>query len=246
METEKVKTVVETAEMRFQDAVPLRKLRGLDIGIAGLGAVGRQVAILLAAMGHKKVFGADPDLIELKNVGSQGWAEKDIGEYKAHILHRTLNTRRSGFTGEVARFEEVEWLPSLDVVFCCVDKMAARGAIWEKIIEIEKKKGRSKGKRGLWMDVRMAVRVMRLFTVPLDDRVEAKAARKHYNNTLYTDEEAFQGSCTDRMTMYGAYVAAGLMVSQLVNWLNGIPLVTSLLFETQRMLMVNMENEVFK
>ena len=58
--------------------------------------------------------------------------------------------------------------------------------------------------------------MIRIMTIDLSDG----AMKRYYMSTLYSDESAFQGSCTDRMTYYGAGIAAGLMVSQLVNWLN--------------------------
>jgi hypothetical protein len=42
------------------------------------------------------------------------------------------------------------------------------------------------------------------------------------------------------MTVFGAYIAAGLMVSQLANWLNGLPLKRDFLLETQGMTMVEL------
>jgi len=231
----------ETADLRFKDSLPLQKYRGLTIGIAGLGAVGRQVAILLAAMGHKKLYGADPDKVELKNVGTQGWDRGDIRHHKAHILEHQLTTQDTTFSGFFWEFEKVlpKYLLATDVFFCCVDKMQAREAIWQKVTMEAKTKTAfpttplypKENLQGLWIDARMTTRVMRIITIPLADG----AARDYYRQTLFSDTEAFDGSCTDRMTMYGACIAAGLMVSQLANWLNEIPLVRDFIFETQRM-----------
>lgn len=237
----KQKEPVETADLRFKESLPLQKYRKLTIGIAGLGAIGRQVAILLAAMGHKKLYGADPDKIELKNVGTQGWRQGDIGHYKSHILERDLGARISSFTGTNDKFEDLlkqfqVRSMNMDVFFCCVDTMQARHAIWEAVTtrivgDGPKWEEPRKNLQGLWIDARMTTRVIRIITVPLADN----GAKKYYAKTLYTDAEAFDGSCTDRMTMYGANIAAGLMVSQLANWLNEVPLVTDFVFETQRM-----------
>ena len=230
------KEVVETADMRFKDSLPLKKFRKLKIGIAGLGAVGRQVAILLSAMGHKKMWGADPDRVELKNVGTQGWKHDEIGEYKVSAVLKYLNARDSRFEGCVGKYEEVWDRQDTDVVFCCVDTMQARDVIWAKVTQptyVKKGKGKKvlQPLQGLWVDNRMTSGVVRMLTVPLGE----KSARMYYYNSLYSDVDAFEGACTDRMTMYGACVAAGLMVSQLANWLNGVPLLRDFLLETQRM-----------
>lgn len=240
----KKKQVVETADMRFQGTLPLQKYRKLTIGIAGLGAVGRQVAILLAAMGHKKLYGADPDKVELKNVGTQGWDAYEIGRYKSDVITVNLNTRHSSFTGYPYKFEEKgaieNYRGKTDVFFCCVDTMQARHAIWDVVtsptyktqqISMHKGKKIPRTLQGLWIDSRMTTRIARVITVPLGN----KKARAYYEKSLYTDEEAFQGVCTDRMTMYGACISAGLMVSQLANWLNEMPLIRDFLLETQTM-----------
>ena len=217
-------------DLRFRDTVPLKKFRGKTIAVAGLGATGKQVVQTLAVMGHKKMWGADPDKIERKNIGTQGWHERGIGEYKAHALRDSLTNRRSTFYGRVNKFEncfDSTKLPPLivrealamqammsgtDVYFCCVDTMRARADIWRTL----EGQGLLQGPK-LWIDSRIASRVIRIITIDLNDG----AMKEYYQNeTLYSDTEAFQGACTDRMTYYGASIAAGLMVCQLVNWLN--------------------------
>jgi hypothetical protein len=217
-EGKKAKRTEESAELRFKDTVPLQKFRRRTIGIAGLGATGKQVATILSVMGHKSVWGADPDKVELKNIGTQGWGPEDVGEYKAVVLQNSLRSRRSLFLGALSRFELMFSPPELtkgyqktNVFFCCVDTMQARTAIWTEL----GRKGLLQGQK-IWIESRIASRVIRIITIPLNDG----AMKEYYESTLYGDSEAFQGSCTDRMTYYGAGIAAGLMVSQLVNWLN--------------------------
>lgn len=215
----------ETAEIRYKDAVPLDEFRAKTIGIAGLGATGKQVATILSVMGHKGVWGADPDKVEMKNLGTQGWSEQDIGEHKAAALMDSCSNRRSTFYGRVNKFEDCFSLPQAivredlamqammsgtDVFFCCVDTMQARTAIWQEL----KRKRLLQGPK-LWVESRIVSRVIRIMTIDLG----AMKEKEYYESTLYSDTEAFQGSCTDRMTYYGAGIAAGLMVSQLVNWL---------------------------
>ena len=217
------KAPADSPDLRFKDTVPLRKFRSKVIGIAGLGAVGRHVAILLGVMGHKHLYGADPDKIELKNVGTQGWNSKDVGRDKAQLLADTVTGKRSAMVGATSKFEEqVEWINTMDVFFCCVDTMRARQDIWRRVL------GSRTNLQGLWLDSRMASRVIRIVAVDLSSQPD----RAHYENSLYSDSEAFEGSCTDRMTVYGAYVAAGLMVSQMVNWLNGMLINKDFVLET--------------
>lgn len=211
----------DSPDMRFKDTLPLKKFRSKTIGIAGLGAVGRHVAILLGVMGHKKMYGADPDMVEKKNIGTQGWAPADVGSPKAQVLERTVNSSRSHMVGSPHKFEVCYFPPSMNIIFCCVDKMTARDTIWKLVKE-------RKNLQGLWLDSRMASRVIRIIAVDLSSRPD----RDHYESTLFNDTEAYEGRCTDRMTVYGAYIAAGWMVSQMANWLNGQLVRKDMLFET--------------
>jgi molybdopterin-synthase adenylyltransferase len=100
---------------------------------------------------------------------------------------------------------------SVDVgnaVFCCVDSITARAAIW-----------RSTGRRcQFWADGRMLGEVIRILAVA-DQR-----GRERYPTTLFAQSEAQRGSCTGRSTIYAASIAAGLMLHQFSRWLRGLPI----------------------
>ena len=64
------------ATQRFQrqaDLVPLKKLGSIRATVVGVGAVGRQVALQLAAIGCPRIQLVDFDQIELTNVTTQGY-----------------------------------------------------------------------------------------------------------------------------------------------------------------------------
>ena len=48
-------------------------------------------------------------------------------------------------------------------------------------------------------------------------------SRKHYSTTLFAGTEAQRGSCTAWSTIYGANLAAALMVHQFTRWLRRMP-----------------------
>jgi hypothetical protein len=94
-----------------------------------------------------------------------------------------------------------------DVLFCCVDSIEARVAIW-----------RSAGHRvRFWCDGRTLGEVMRILTVA-DDQ-----GRARYPSSLFAPSEAITGACTSRGTIYSAGIAAGLMTHQLTRWLRDLP-----------------------
>lgn len=206
------------SDMRYRDSVPLQLFRSLKIGIAGLGAVGRQVALLLATMGHKGLVGVDPDVVEAVNVGTQGWMPYEIGGMKAlQMEHSIAHTNGWAYMEGIAgRFESIvpPVISDMSIIFCCVDSMSARKNIWSYVMRTwgneEERTPR------LFVDARVAARTVRILTVPTMDQTFIS----RYENTMYSDAEAYEGPCTDRMNVYTACIAAGLMVSQMVNWLN--------------------------
>jgi sulfur carrier protein ThiS adenylyltransferase len=94
-----------------------------------------------------------------------------------------------------------------EAVFCAVDSIDARSAIW-----------RSVGARcRFWCDGRMLAEVIRVLAA------DERTGRDHYPTTLFARAEAQPGRCTARSTIYTASIAAGMMVHQFTRWLRGLP-----------------------
>jgi sulfur carrier protein ThiS adenylyltransferase len=92
-------------------------------------------------------------------------------------------------------------------VFCCVDSIEARAAIW-----------RSVSKRAqFWADGRMLSDTVRVLAAA------DNASRRHYPATLFPESEAHPGSCSAMNTFDTAQIAAGLMIHQFRRWLRGMP-----------------------
>jgi sulfur carrier protein ThiS adenylyltransferase len=95
-----------------------------------------------------------------------------------------------------------------EVIFCCVDSIEARGAIW-----------RTAGRRAkFWCDGRMLAETIRILVATSD------VGRGHYPTTLFAASEAQVGRCTARSTLYTANIAAGLMIHQFARWLREQPI----------------------
>jgi len=199
---------------RQSGLVTERQLGRYQVVIAGVGAIGRQVALQLACMGVRRLVLIDPDVVEDVNVGAQMYAPQDIGSSKVEVTGRDC---RKWLRGEGIGLEMIQenlpgddderWIDiCMDVVFCCVDSMRARKEIYELAARWETK---------LFMDIRVEGEVMRLFCVPMN----SKKAKRWWEENWFPDEEARQGSCTTRMTIYSAYVASGLMVAKYMTWM---------------------------
>jgi hypothetical protein len=193
---------------RQADLVPQEKLADLTATVIGVGAVGRQVALQLAAIGVRRLALYDFDDVELTNITTQGYGHADLG------LPKVLATQQA-----IARIDSqliVTPIPnrfrpkheSGEAVFCCVDKIAAREAIWRRVGE----------NCQFWADGRMLGETIRVLAATTDSE------RSQYKTTLFPAAEAEQGRCTARSTIYVANVCAALMVHQFSRWLRGLQL----------------------
>ena len=176
--------------------------------VVGCGAVGRQVAIILATMGFSRITLVDPDEVEEVNIGSQGFRTDSVGMKKAlecrYFCSEVLGTTIPTAVPEYFAPAQIANLDSPDIL-CCVDSMSARKQIWDWC----------KAKAGYYGDIRMSADVLR--------SLSATADPEYYETTLHTDEEGYQDRCTSRTTFYGASCAGSIMVAEYIKHLRGMP-----------------------
>ncbi|MCA9117005.1 MAG: ThiF family adenylyltransferase [Planctomycetaceae bacterium] len=192
---------------RQADLVPQERLRELGATVIGVGAVGRQVALQLTAIGVRQIGLIDFDTVEATNITTQGYRAGDIGCAKVEATAAAL--RQLDPDVEVRPVQD-RFRPrheTGEAVFCCVDSISARQAIWNSAGHL----------CGFWADGRMLGETIRVLTVA------GQEGREHYPATLFEQSEAFVGRCTARSTIYAASITAGLMVHQFTRWLRGLP-----------------------
>jgi molybdopterin-synthase adenylyltransferase len=193
---------------RQADLVPRDKLAPLTCTVIGVGAIGRQVALQLTAMGCRTLRLVDFDVVEPTNVTTQGYLAGDVGRHKVEATGQGCHEIEPML--DLTEIED-RFRPRHhdgEVVFCCVDSISARQAIW-----------RSVGDRcRFWGDGRMRGEVVRVLAVA-DGQ-----GREHYPTTLFSQAEAQQGACTAGGTLYVASIAAGLLLHQFARWLRGQPI----------------------
>lgn len=192
---------------RQWDLVPLARLRDTTITVIGVGAIGRQVTLQLAALGAPQLQLIDFDRVDATNVVTQGYFAADIDELKVAATARTAHLIDSATAIEpiADRFRPSHQVGQ--VVFVCVDSIAARTAIWRAL----------EHRVDLWLDGRMLGEVVRVLTASRSQDHE------HYAASLFAPQEAQPGRCTARSTIYAASIAAGLMVHQFTRWLRDLP-----------------------
>ena len=192
---------------RQSQLVPHARLVDLSVTVIGVGAIGRQVALQLAAIGVRRLQLIDFDYVEATNITTQGYRIADLGLTKVEATRQAIEAIDVSVDVDAIADRFRPRQRTGHAVFACVDSIAARSAIWRALA----------GKVGFWTDGRMLGEVIRVLAV--DD---AKSAG-HYQTTLFNSSEAQQGTCTSRSTIYAASLAAALMVHQFTRWLRDIP-----------------------
>jgi sulfur carrier protein ThiS adenylyltransferase len=190
-----------------------------------VGAIGRQVALQLAAIGVAAMDLVDDDTVGEENLAPQAYWPSDLGRPKVLAtaeICRCVNPavqvttcaerfRRSSVRS-LACFAGERPLGRL-AVFTCVDAIATRSLVWESVRQ----------RCHFFVDGRMSAEIVRVLAC------DRPAADGYYPTTLFAPEQAYAGSCTARSTVYTASIAAGLMLSAFTRWLRGMPVERDLL-----------------
>jgi len=208
---------------RQGNLVPRRAIEQCAATVIGVGAVGRQVALQLAAIGIPRMTIQDFDTVEETNVVTQGYRMTDIGVAKVLALQPALQAINPDIVVDARCYQFLPGEHVEDAVFCAVDSIETRARIWQAL-----EAGATDYARGwkFWSDTRMMGETIRSLTATRDN----DSSRKAYSKTLFTAAEAQQGQCTGRSTIYAANLAASLAVHQFTRWLRGFPLDNDLLF----------------
>ena len=192
---------------RQRDIVPPERIADCKATVIGVGAIGRQVALQLSAMGIPWLQLVDHDKVEWSNLASQGYLEGDMGKLKVNATlelcwRMNAATQINAVPERFRRSMEIG-----NIVFCCVDRIDVRRLIWEAV----------KDRVNFYGDGRMSAEVLRVLTACDSE------SRKHYPTTLFNSDEAFVGPCTAKTTIYCANIAAGFMVAQFTKYLRLLP-----------------------
>jgi molybdopterin-synthase adenylyltransferase len=192
--------------VRQEELVPQDRLAAAQTTVIGVGAIGRPLALQLAAIGAPRIQLVDFDVVDATNITTQGYLAADIGLPKVQATAAAI--RQLDPTIAVECIQD-RYRPKVEIgeaVFVAVDSIEARSAIW-----------RSAGSRcRFWCDGRMLSEIIRVLAVG------EELGRDYYPTTLFAQTEAHVGRCTARSTIYAATIAAGLMVHQFTRWLRGV------------------------
>ena len=194
---------------RQSGLVPKDVIDATAASVIGVGAIGRNVAVQLAAIGLPSMHIFDPDRVDMTNITTQGFFNEDYGNSKVSCVQSFISNIDPNIkvTGIDDRYRQIYRLGQ--VVFCCVDSITDRAFIWEA----------AKDQCKLFIDGRMQGETIRILVAD-SDNISSKIK---YEDTLFVQEEAQEGNCTAKSTIYAANIAAGLMVHQFTRWLRKFP-----------------------
>jgi molybdopterin-synthase adenylyltransferase len=193
---------------RQASLVPAERLINLRATVIGVGAIGRQVALQLAAIGVRRMQLLDFDQVELTNLTTQAYFAEDLGTPKVIASRNTIARIDPSIEVEPVcdRFRAKQ--STGKAVFCCVDSISSRASIWRTL----------ENRCRFWADGRMLGEVIRVLAAA------NQRERQHYSSTLFDQTDAQVGACTSQSTYYAAAIAAGLMVHQFTRWLRDLPI----------------------
>jgi sulfur carrier protein ThiS adenylyltransferase len=204
-------------DIRQRELIPPERLARIHAIVVGVGAVGRQVALQLAATGVPAMDLIDHDRVAVENLAPQGYWPQDLDLPKVDATGQLcrciypqieLTCEAEPFRRSSAkRLESLRRKGVQLALFCCVDSIVTRKLIWQS----------ARQHIHFFADGRMSAEVIRVLA-------SARPAQDDfYATTLFAAERAYAGSCTAKSTLYTASIAAGLMVGQFAKWLRGLP-----------------------
>jgi hypothetical protein len=192
---------------RQQDIVPRERILECKATVIGVGAIGRQVALQLTAIGMPVLQLIDHDRVEISNLASQGYLQDDLKQPKVDTTAELCRRINHDLHVEVVFDRFKRSTPVGNCVFLCVDSIATRKHIWEAL----------KDQVNFLVDGRMSAEVLRVITA-CDSQ-----SREYYPQTLFAAEQAHIGPCTAKTTIYCANIAAGVMLAQFTKYLRLLP-----------------------
>jgi hypothetical protein len=177
-----------------------------NIAVVGCGSIGSNLAMQLAGMGlSAKLNLVDFDVVETKNLANQQYVVEDVGKFKCLALahHVQQKTGKKVMSTHKKKFEEVS--AKFDAIFCCVDSMAARKIIFDRLSLTNRFYG----------DGRITARTV----MALGFEGRNYQQRKEYQTTLYDDpplEDRVQMGGCNRTSAAGPTAA---LSANLLAWL---------------------------
>lgn len=185
---------------RFEGILDRDTMSMHRVVIIGIGAVGNNLANIIAGMkpGHLTLI--DPDVVDEENVGPQGFDVNDIGEYKVDVAQRRNSSRMGGEDNiHVEPYKAPgcnnakPYLDQATCIFMCVDSMEARGEIMDYLTS----EGQQPANCQV-IDTRMGAETYQIWD----------ATTQAWTDNWFSDSESLPEACNARSTPWCATMCA--------------------------------------
>lgn len=175
----------------------------MPIVIMGCGSTGSSIALLLTRMGFTRYELFDDDVTEEHNIANQYYEQSDLKYYKVDALRKKMININPHINVIVhkERYDREETFGS--ILILCTDNMMSRQHNVDK----------NRKKNHIIVDVRIGA---------LDAQSHVVTTRnahgmKHYEKTLYSDEQAVEGPCTFKTVIHNVTFITSIAIQQLIN-----------------------------
>ena len=199
---------------RQEELVPRARMLPESATVIGVGAVGRQVALQLVALGIPSLQLIDTGTVNLADVTAEGFLSEDVCSPKVNAVGGLCH-RAEPLLDLQALCERIH--PSQVTganVFCCLAAKTDRSLIWEALHKHCR----------FWGDARRSAEVVRVLVSGDED------GHRRYRRILAdSDGDAAQPAAVP--LAYMGALAAVLLVHQFVRHLRNQPLVTDASFD---------------
>ena len=178
--------------LRFDDII---EAKNRTIMLVGAGATGSWFAMMAVKQGYD-IIAIDYDTLEPHNVGTSIYpTDFDKGAKKVFLLQRYLYGKVVPIPEKFGEKHLKEWEACVDLIVSAVDNMEARKEIADAAERYMKP----------LIDMRVHYPYAMIYVV------EGKPSlMEKFKETLYGDDEAWQGSCTRQNTPFLSALAASI------------------------------------
>ena len=113
--------IVSDRFARQRELVPSDRLTELTCTVIGVGAIGRQLALQLAAIGSPRIQLIDFDVVDKTNVTTQGYLAAEVGQPKVLATEDAIYRLDPSIHVATVQDRYRSKFEIGEVVFCCVD-----------------------------------------------------------------------------------------------------------------------------
>ena len=178
--------------LRFDGII---QAKNRTIMLVGAGATGSWFAAMAAKQGYD-IIAIDDDKLMIHNIGTSIYNDPaDIGKYKVEVLQKMMGSNVIAIPEKFSKKHLDEWGEYVDLIVSAVDNMEARKQIADAAEEYFKP----------LIDMRVHYPYAMIYVV----EGRPSAVRK-FRETLYSDDEAWEGECTRQNTPFLAAMAASI------------------------------------